>query len=109
MSESSTHEDCTTCKKQVACSEGRAYSTTNTYRFKDFKEISFEFCPYSLVEDQSLSIYYSQIWALQYGVNTLQSVTPDDLEALLLLTTTRDKIKEKRYMEFWAKALGGKK
>jgi hypothetical protein len=110
MSETGAREDCQTCKKRVACEQGLAYSESNPFRFKDFKDIAFDFCPYLLAEDTGFSIYYSQVWALQYGVNTFgDSLTLEELDCLLILTQMRAKLIERRYMEFWAKALGGKK
>ncbi len=110
MGESTSHENCATCKKAVACKEGLAYSDANPFRFGDFKEQAFDFCPYTLLHDVEFQVYYSQVWALQYGINTFgESLSVEELDGLLMLTTMRSKLVERRYAEFWSRAFGGKK
>lgn len=110
VNETGAFEDCSTCKRKGSCENGNAYTETNPYRFKDFKEIAFDFCPFSLAKDTSFCIYFSQIWALQFGINSFgENLGCDELDALLILSQLKTKLMMRRYAEFWAQALGGKK
>lgn len=110
MSESNEKFNCDTCKKAKACSEGLAYSIASPYRFGDYKDFAFEFCPNKLLEDIDFVTYFYQIFALTQGINTFgDDLTFDDLESLFTLDRLQANLIKRQYAEFWAKALGGKK
>ncbi len=103
--------DCSTCKSKAICSEGdNPYSEARPFSFPDYNTLRFDFCPGSLYQDVDFLLYFNQVWALQFGINTFGGcLTPDELEGLFTLTVLRARMVEKKYAEFWARALGGKK